>query len=144
MLAEGLVDVVGVSLKGLTPQQAESVSGVRREVSWGRVMETIALSEGAGVPFILTYVAASNADFGEAFDALGALLRTYGNLRLKVNNLQPNPRSRAEGLAPVDEDELRMRVSEFAGRDGRFGGRVIYIPNSQGIIDEGFIERFRQ
>ena len=111
ILGEGLVDVVGVSLKGLTPHQAEAVSGVRSDVSWGRVMRTVALSEHADVPFILTYVVDSDTDLDGAFGALGALLETYGGLCLKINNLQSNPHSQAEGLSPMDEGRLRACVS---------------------------------
>ena len=89
LLDNNLIDVLGVSLKGLTKQEALKTSGINNEkLCWDNVINTIkeALKYN-NVRVIVTYVAYDNFNYDKLCDFAKLLDNIGKGIYLKINNL---------------------------------------------------------
>lgn len=141
LLKKNLVDVLGVSLKGLTEEEATNTAGIKNSnLCWDNVLKTIAISsEYKNVRTIVTFVAYNNFNC-EDMQKFANILDELGNrIYLKINNLCGEKR-RDKSLKPLNSENLQKIVSQFLNKNKKWKGRIILINDSRAITDYNSIE----
>lgn len=143
LIEEGLVDIVGISLKGLSAEEATSTANIKnRKLAWDNVWETIGIcSKAEKVQLIITYVACEGF-FKEAdLDTLAELLAPYPDITLKINNcyLEDRIDGRRKGL---DKSEIYAFVERFVERHPEYKGRTVLFRDHESCLDKSKIALF--
>lgn len=143
MIDEGLVDVLGLSLKGLTPEEACSTASItNQKLCWDNVFESLAIgSQAEGVRVILTYVACEGHFTAESLERLGELLKPFPNVVLKINNCYNE--DKLEGVRKgLDKSDLYDMIKAFVERHPEYKGRTMLFKDHDSCIDKNQIARF--
>lgn len=135
LLAEGLIDILGLSLKGLTKEECIKCTQIKNpELAWNCLFEILEISSMyKNVRTILTYVVHNRLDIEETLKQIDALTYKYPNIYLKINNLMENPESQKAGLTAFNSETLISAVREFVKKTPRIRGKVILIPSDKAI-----------
>lgn len=138
-----LVDVLGISLKGVTPEEAVKTSGVNNAtLCWDNVLDSIACgAERDAVDVIVTYVVTSKTDL-KALETFTALFSGSSNVYLKINNFQRSKYTRDVDLAPYAIDSLREALQQLVQRNPQMRGKLIFVGSPMGISNSEGIEVF--
>ena len=133
LLSEDLVDVIGISLKGINADQAITVSGATNQVvCWENPLYTISLAtKYPKVRFIVTHVFNANSN-AEELEKFSLLLPKQDNVYLKVNNLLFN-RHHKDGMQRMENERLIDISHSFLKRNPFWRSRMILV-NSQDAI----------
>lgn len=141
LLEENLVDVLGVSLKGLTRNDATVTAGIKNSnLCWDNVLKTIAISSKyKNVRTIVTFVAYNDFNY-EGIKKFASILDKLGDrIYLKVNNLCGEKR-RDKSLKPLERERLKEIIEQFLNKNEKWKGRIILINNSRAITEYDEIE----
>lgn len=137
---EGLLDVLGVSLKGLSPEDASKTSGVKRQLCWDNVFETIHYVANSGkADVIITYVVDSEMALSN-LNRFIELFRWEPNVYFKVNNFQESTFTANTGLRPYSGDTLRGALRDISACHSELNGRIIFVDGLRGVSDYSGIE----
>lgn len=138
---EDLIDVLGISLKGLTPEEAMSVSGVsERQLCWDNVLKTIRYAaDSANTDVLITYVVDRTTSLSD-LDRFFELFRSERSIYFKVNNFQESEFTADTGLRPYAGDLLRKALQSAAARHSELRGRIIFVEGTKGISDSSGVE----
>lgn len=143
LVDEGLVDIIGISLKGLDADSAAETANIKnKKLSWDNVWKTIAMvSETENIQLIITYVACEGYFKEEDLDTLAELLTPYPDVTLKINNcyLEERIDFRRKGL---DKSEIYSMVERFVERHPEFKGRTVLFRDHDSCIDQSKIALF--
>ena len=133
LLECGLIDVVGISLKGLNPHDAVKTAGITSTcLCWQNVFCTLKLvAQRTGVRCIVTYVLKDGAGMAE-IEKFAKLLLPYQNVVLKVNNLL-HKQHHQEGLVAWNKENFVDIMYSFVDRNPHWIGRVIGVPSTEAI-----------
>lgn len=133
LLEKNLVDVLGVSLKGISPEEACETSGLDSVVScWQNPLETIRLATRfSNVRFTATYVFYGD-DSERELEAFSAIVPCLENMRLKMNNLYYD-RHRVAGLKRLTPLFFRNLALHFLEKHPEWRGKMILVENEQAI-----------
>lgn len=114
LLERKLIDLFGISLKGLTAQEAMGRSGVRNSKHcWDNVLESMSLiSDNPTCELIVTYVCYDDFELNDLI-AFSDILEKYDGVYLKINNYQPNRDYPTPGLKPKSPSLLHNILKEF-------------------------------
>lgn len=135
LLDKGLIDVLAVSLKGLTPEIALKTANIKKqEFCWDNVFKTIEYgSKTPGVKVIITHVCYNDVSYEELLH-YSALIEPYEGVFYKINNLHKSTRLPKElGLKRVDPDNLLNLLKRFVEENPRWKDHVIYVDDDYGI-----------
>ena len=140
MLSCGLIDVLGISLKGVTARQAKMTSGVSNHVMcWENPLSTIALAQRfPAVRFIVTHVFTDTSDISE-LEAFSELLPKTDNVYLKVNNLLFDDHNRKD-VKSMDNDAFQEMISCFLEKFPYWRSRTILVDSLDAIINYSAIK----
>lgn len=140
LLSRGLVDVLGVSLKGVTPDQALTTAAIRdRELCWDNPLRTISLSRYfPQVRFIITHVFSDSSDLSE-LGQFSDLLPKLDNVFLKINNLLFERHNRSD-MKAMDKDRFDEMISIFLGKNPHWRSRTILVDTDDAIINYSAIK----
>ena len=138
---EDLIDVLGISLKGLTPEEAMSVSGVsKRQLCWDNVLKMIRYAaDSANTDVLITYVVDRTTSLSD-LDRFFELFRSERSIYFKVNNFQESEFTADTGLRPYAGDLLRKALQSAAARHSELRGRIIFVEGTKGISDSSGVE----
>lgn len=143
LIEEGLVDILGVSLKGLSADEAAKTANiVNKKLCWDNVFETIDIGcKSEGVSVIVTYVACDGYFKEEDLDVLAELFKDYPDITLKINNcyLEECVEFRRKGL---DKTEIYNMVERFVERHPEYKGRMVLFRDHDACLDESKIAFF--
>ncbi len=143
LIDEGLVDIVGISLKGLNADEAAVTANIKnKKLCWDNVWETIDIcSKTEKVQLIITYVACEGFFKEEDLNTLAELLAPYPDVTLKINNcyLEERIDNRRKGL---DKTEIYSMVEEFVENHPEFKGRTVLFRDHDSCIDQSKIALF--
>lgn len=143
LIDEGLIDIVGISLKGLNSDEAIATANItNKKVAWDNVWETIDIcSKAKNVQLIITYVACEGFFKEDDLDTLAKLLAPYPNITLKINNcyLEELVDGRRKGL---NKTEIYCMVERFVERYPEYKGRTVLFRDHDSCIDESKIALF--
>ena len=138
---ENLIDVLGISLKGITPQNAMKVSAVNnRMLCWDNVIQTIYYAaEKKIIDVIITYVVDSRTNMQDLSDFI-ELFCDAPSVYFKINNFQKNQITLDTGLDPFPSDKLREWIKNMVDLHENIRGRMILVDGSEGIRNSSGIE----
>jgi len=143
LLDAGLVDILGISLKGLCAKEAADTARITNsKLCWDNVFESIRIgSEAKNVSVILTYVACDGHFNDSSLDALAEKLKDYPNVTLKINNcyFEDQIEGRRKGL---DKPVIYSMVERFVERHPEFKGRTILFRDHDSCVDQTKIAFF--
>ncbi len=136
LLEENLIDVLGVSLKGLNREEALETAGIKNvSLCWDNVLETIRIASNCeNVRVIVTYVAYDDFDYTKLCNFANILENINDNIYLKINNLCGD-KHRNMALKALDKDVLPKMIFEFVEKNPKWKDRVILINSSEGVTD---------
>ena len=143
LIDEGLVDIIGISLKGLTDEEAAETANITNsKLCWDNVFESVKLGCAAeNVKVILTYVACDGHFTDESLDILAQKLADYPDVTLKINNCYNEQFNdyRRKGL---DKSEIYSMVERFVERHPEFKGRTVLFRDHDACLDQNKIALF--
>ena len=141
LLKKNLVDVLGVSLKGLTIEEAIATAGIKNSnLCWDNVLKTIALSSKyKNVRTIVTFVAYNNFNYEDMQKFADILDKLGDRIYLKINNLCGEKR-RDKSLKPLSKENLQKIIKQFLNKNKKWKGRIILINDSRAITEYNAIE----
>lgn len=138
LLEKKLIDVLGVSLKGLTKTEAIKNSGIKNEkLCWENVLDTIKVAlTYSNVRVIVTYVAYDNFNYNDLLDFAKILNNLGKGVYLKINNLDGKKEEhRDKNITAVDGDKLKYIIEKFVEENEKWKNRVILINGADAITD---------
>ena len=140
LLSNRLVDVLGISLKGVSARQSEMTSGVSNQVlCWENPLSTISLARRfPAVRFIVTHVFTANSDISE-LQEFSELLPKISNVYLKINNLLFDEHNRKD-VRSMDKDKFHEMISAFLEKFPYWRSRTILIDSLDAIINYSSIK----
>lgn len=135
-LEKKLVDVVGISMKGVSQIEALEKSGVQKSIlCWDNVLETIKIcSEDSNVKVIVTYVCYNDVKKETLFD-FAKILSKFDNVYLKLNNLIGDKHHSSEEMKPVSVSFMKSFANELIEKYPEWKDRVILILGKDAISD---------
>lgn len=144
LMEKGLIDVLGISLKGITAEEAIATVGIKSvKLSWENVWKSIEIASkySAIVRTIVTLVF-TEENRTLRLQMYANLLSKYSDVYMKINNLQNNGHTIQAGMRSVDQSSLLTEISEFVQENPAWKGRVIYVPDQTGVSDYHSIQFF--
>ena len=135
LLDKGLIDVLAVSFKGLTPEEALKTARIKkREFCWDNVFKTIEYgSKTPGVKVIVTHVCYNDVSYEELLK-YSSLIEPYEGVFYKINNLHKTKYLPSElGLKRVDTDDLLNLLKRLVQEKPRWKDHVIFVDDDYGI-----------
>ncbi|MBQ4426281.1 MAG: radical SAM protein [Oscillospiraceae bacterium] len=139
LLDENLVDVLGISVKGVTPEEAERISGRPRRLSWENVMKSVRLGLSSNARTIVTLIVYGDSDAEKRLEEFYGLFRDSERVYYKINSLFKTRRALASGLTKMDEERLWEEIQKWTERHEDIRGRVIFVPNERAVHEFGEI-----
>ncbi len=135
-LEKKLVDVIGVSMKGITPEEALEKSGTKnKNLCWRNVLETIKIcSLDKHVKVIVTFVC-YNQISKETLLNFADILSEFPNVYLKLNNLIGKIHHSDEKMEPVSIEFLTKFAEELIEKQPTWKDRVILVLGKEAISD---------
>lgn len=128
LVDDGLVDVLGISLKGLSVEEACKTAGVRNaKNAWYNPLKTIEETSrfASHIKLLVTHVFTAPFRMEQIFE-FASLLEPFGtSIILKVNNLIPNARN--SHLHPVCKNSLEDAVKYLIDVNPNWSGRIVLI-----------------
>lgn len=138
LCSENLIEVVGLSLKGVTCEMAKENAGVLVDrLVWDNFFETLDIVCKYNLKVIVTYVVYSGIDLAN-IEALRELLEPYQNVIMKINNLLPCSHQGGSYLK-IQEDMLLDYMQDFVVRHPLWKGRVTLINDSRATSEFGAV-----
>lgn len=134
LIDDNLVDVLGISIKGLNVEEAIQVSSVKnKNLCWNNVLKTIEYASNVSkVKTIVTLVCYNNTDY-ERLKKFVDLIFKYKNVFIKINNLFGNRHHSKEELKPVESEKMMQIINLLIKENSKLKNRIIYIDSPKGI-----------
>ena len=138
LIERNLIDVVGISLKGLSAEQALKTSSVKdSKYCWENVWRSIRLCNNT-TKTIVTYVMNNNTSEEEIIRFVDLIL-PFHNTSIKINNLMYE-RHHSDEIKPISEPKLSSYIERLVIQRPKARGRIIYVPNENAINNYSMIK----
>lgn len=136
---KGLVDVVGISLKGTTVKSALHNANISNDIlCWTNPLKSIECVTNLGIDTIVTHVF-NNESTIEDLHEFADMITPYPNVKLKINNLLFK-QHRQKGLKRLDDERFAGMISQFLENSPQWRGRTIVIKDESAITEYDSIE----
>jgi MoaA/NifB/PqqE/SkfB family radical SAM enzyme len=140
LVEDHLVDIVGLSLKGLTPNEAIATSGIlSKSLAWDNPLTAIesVLEASSSISVLITHVF-YNTLFNDSLDKFADILEPFGpRVILKVNNIIPNERN--YHLKCVPNEILLQKIQNLADRRPKWKNRIVIVDSREAIKNKSSI-----
>lgn len=138
-----LIDVLGVSLKGLCEEEALQCTGISNSaLCWANVLENIKYACNQGVPeVIVTYVCFEDFTY-EKLCKFALIFNDNPRVLLKLNNFQKHKYPCKETREPMNIESLQNIINEFVNNNAAWKNRILFIKDSSGVSDASGIIRY--
>lgn len=134
LLNKDLIDVLAISIKGLTKEEAirnSQCSSV--SLCWDNVWKSIELgTKSKNTEVIVTYVCNQYFSYEKLCD-FAKKLNAFDNVYLKINNYQEDNGLEGNGWKAYNEEQLENDVKKLVEEDPKWKNRIIVIHNSSAI-----------
>lgn len=144
LIKKDLINVLGISLKGITREECMQVSQVKKsELIWENVWRTLEISSKHSdtlrtiVTLVFTIENRKNR-----LATFAKLLENYPNVYMKVNNLQRDDHPEHLNIHSVNPDSLYKEIESFVKENPIWKDRVIYVPSNDGVSNYNSIMFF--
>lgn len=135
LLDEGLVDVLGISLKGLSPEEAMKTSGIpNQNLCWDNPILSIKNAIRNDIRVIVTYVAYDNFNYKDLCNFAKVLDNIGDNIYLKLNNLCGD-KHRDKTIKAIEEEKLVNMMEKFIKENEKWKGKCILINSSAAVTN---------
>lgn len=135
LLDENLIDVLGVSLKGLSEDEALLNASINNSLlCWGNVFDTLSIASDSGTKVIVTMVLYEGIDF-KSIDNFADTIKKYSNIHLKINNLIEVEFQGKKTFRRLEEKEIQDYIVEFLNKNVDWRGRVTLVKNNESTTD---------
>ena len=135
LLDKRLIDVLAVSIKGLTPDECLATAAIKRkDFCWDNPLKTIEYGAYTkGVKVIVTHVCYNDASI-EELRRFSDLLEPFPDVFYKINNLNGSVH-KDESLVPVNSDKLIGLLKQLVEEKPFWKNRMIYINDKSGVTN---------
>lgn len=135
LLEKKCVDVLGISLKGLSEVSASRTCSVKNtKLCWENVFKTLEIaSKFKDLRLIVTYVMYNDANV-ENITEFAKLIENFPNVFLKINNLL-HQEHHSEGLSPIGKGEFVNMMYQFLEMNPKWKDRMIAVNTEEAITD---------
>lgn len=131
----GLIDVLALSFKGLTKEEATKTANIKKsEMCWENVFKTMDYASKSNIKVIVTHVCYNSVDYNELCQ-FADMLEPYPNVIYKINNLHRIDFLSDYGLSRVEPDLLYSLIKKLVNDRPQWQGRVVYVDTEEGIPD---------
>lgn len=137
LIEKRLIDVLGISLKGITPQEAQEISRIkRRELCWDHVWETLKMASAHRdhMRTIVTLVFTEENRPGR-LHCFAQLLKEFPGIYMKINNLQRDDHPEEFKIHSVNREDLFLEIQTYVEEYPQWKGRTIYVPGEDGVSE---------
>ena len=131
LINQGMIDVIGISLKGITPEAAQVHTGVSREKCWENVFDTIRFS-AERIRTIVTVVCFSNFSLEILYAIVNLLPKS---IYLKLNNFVMPKHKKTNMKEAADSKKLIEIATQFINDNPEWKHRLIIIDNETAVND---------
>lgn len=133
LLDKGLIDVLAVSLKGLSPEEClDNAKIKRKDFCWDNPFKTIEYgSHTPNVKVIITHVCYNDVSLDE-LRRFSELLEPYPDVYYKINNLFFEQSAGGEYVR-ADSGRIVELLKELQAQKPFWKGRMIYVDNPSGV-----------
>lgn len=132
LIEHSLIDVLGISIKGLSPQLAEMTAGVKRSLCWDNVFDTIRLTQGSSVRLIVTFVVFDGVRAENILHFLDIINSINSSCYFKINNLYGETH-RDSSLSPYSSSQLDSLREKILNEKPEWKGRLIIVENFNSV-----------
>lgn len=124
---EGLIDVLGVSMKGISRDEAAKTAGVlNTKYSWDNVLKTIQIANDYHIKTIVTMVFHNDINV-ENIELFADILEKFADIHLKINNLLETEYQGDFEYKKLDEDILKDYLKRFVERRPMWRGKITLV-----------------
>lgn len=139
LLAQNLIDVLGISLKGFTRDESCRIAHCKNSaLCWDNVLESIQLGSDYSTRTIVTHVFDVNTRYEDML-CFSELFKGNSNIYLKINNLLFDIHNK-EDLHPLQEHSLEKMVEQLLYDYPEWRGRLILVSNEKAITNHDEIK----
>ena len=128
-----MIDVLGISLKGLDAIEAQSTSHTTQNLCWDNVLNTIRIASGYKNLRTIVTAVFTNENLPNRVEKFANILKQFPAVYMKVNNLQVNNTSSLNGLHKIQPELLYNILQDFVRENPNWKGRVILINNESAV-----------
>lgn len=135
LIQKGLVDVLGISLKGIDAEEALKTANIKNKtLIWDNVWETIDMASkySDSVRLIVTLVFTQENREGR-LTKFSNMLKKFPNVYMKINNLQRDDHQESLNIHSIEISSLHNEIEKFVDENEEWKNRVIYIPGADGV-----------
>lgn len=127
ILKSNLIDVLGISIKGLNKEEARRVSAVKDgKLCWDNVLKTIEIAEYYHIRVIVTMVFHQDIPIDSLY-GFSKLMESYQSVHLKINNLLPVDYQGDGIFLKQSEVALESAVKNFVEKNPKWKNRVTLV-----------------
>lgn len=139
LIKNNLVDILAISLKGLTKEECMETAQVKNgKLCWENVFETIDFASAYNnVKVIVTHVCYNQFSMDE-LRKFSDLLLPYDNVYYKVNNLQSNEHVKSD-YKRVQSIEVIKSLKQLELEQPKWKDHIIYIDDVEGVYEHSEI-----
>ena len=131
-----LIDVLGISLKGVTKEEAIQVSRAPSVLAWDNVFESMRIAGYHKSTQTIVTLVFTNATFNGRLVRFANLIKDIPSVKLKVNNLlRDDHESNVYELLRVPPRRLASEVERFILENPEWKGRTVLINSNQAVCD---------
>ena len=143
LVDEGLIDILGISIKGLDPEEALITAEIsNRKICWDNVFESLRIGcEAENVKVLFTYVACEGYFSEASLERLAELLAPFPKVVLKINNCYFSERV-GEKRTGLNKSEIHIMIEKFVERHPEFKGRTVLFKDQHSCVDQDSITHF--
>ena len=134
LLKDNMIDVLGISLKGLTSYKSKFWSGcLNNKICWDNVLDTISeASKYKNVTVIVTTVFKNDDNYDDLLQ-FSNILSKYDNVYLKINNLMGDKHHSDDKMVKVDSFKLNEWLIKLIKEKPEWKNRIIYVDDFRGV-----------
>lgn len=140
-VSRGLVDVAGLSLKGLNPSESKLISRcVKKSMCWDNVFRAIDICCSNDISTLVTIVCYSDFSLKD-LEEFASLLAPYPDVYLKLNSWIPDEAIPYFGKTEPSTSHIRTIIDDFLHLHPSWRNRIVFIPELAAASEESRIVR---
>lgn len=132
-LQENLIEVLGISLKGVTKETAQEITNVRDpKLCWENTFKTLEIAEKYNVKVIVTMVFFEGVPI-ENIILFANILSNYKKTRMKINNLITCKYQGDEVYEAYSPEKLESAIKEFLLANPEWTNRITLVNSNSAM-----------
>ncbi len=135
LIEQGLVDVLGISLKGIEKSEAATTANIKNSrLCWDNVFQTLDFAQELEINTIVTMVFYNGIPLDNLTSFSKALLK-YPSVRMKINNLIPCDHQGKGTYTALPQAEIEEAAKSFVENNPVWKNRVTLVSTPDAMKD---------